>query len=248
MSTTSQPSAELAALAAEVAAASAAQSAPPPAASPSEVVLEVPGTGEVFKGATLEEAAQKLAQAKANTTTALRDRERQIRELQAVSATPPGPDLGTTGTFSSQKYFEIWEKNPLEAQNYLDSFRPEVQQVMSTFNEVDSRLAAAQFTQRCPDYPVGDPQVADALMAEMDRLGRNADPDMMALTWYEMRDRGAIKPVNVQEQPQSYQPPRAAPIPVSAGSPPPADAIRQFENMSTADMEAYLKKIGMKAY
>src|SRR5690349_17065980 len=80
------------------------------------------GDGTVYEGASQDELFEKVKGALNHTKTAIKDRERQIRELRDRQVKPIEPPK-TEEKFDQAKYETLLGKDGLEAQQYLDSFK-----------------------------------------------------------------------------------------------------------------------------
>jgi hypothetical protein len=182
-----------------------------PAGFPGEFTL---GDGTVVKASNWEEAFQKVADMKVNTATALRDRERQIEELRQTPVqqqqTPPPP---TTG-FDQKHYWELMNKDPLEAQQYMDAARFGVQpeQVQSLYQEVFNttqysadKKEVEDFMQSNPDFP-GTKEATDKVWNIMAQENFPITARNLEYVYLRAVRDGEIEPLG-EEAPQAWVPP-----------------------------------------
>jgi hypothetical protein len=173
------------------------------------------GDGTVVKAANWEEAFNKVAEMKVNTAAAVRDREEQIRTLQAAQTSTTTTTQPASGTFDQKYYWEIMNTDPVAAANYLDATRFGVErpeQVPQLFNEMRSvsvnsadTMEITAFQQMNPDFP-GTPEASGLII---DRLAARNAPLTAANLDYEYLKAvraGDIVPL-IEESERPFVPP-----------------------------------------
>jgi hypothetical protein len=206
-------------------------------------------TGEVYKGKTEAEVIEALKKGKEEATVTIRDRERQIKELREKDA-PLTPAKGEV--FDKTKYYELMSEDPMGAFHYQMAYVMGVdpahagealRYAYQTAQAVDARLQNALFREKYPSAPYGD-DFADTMMNHMTDSRRAWTAENLGMTYLELKEEGKVK--------ESKQ---DAPVPAEGDAPPPnpgksssgvsSDTMSQIEKMSTNDLEAYLKKLGV---
>jgi len=165
-------------------------------------------TGQVYKGATRDEAEEKLRVSQEEATRTIRDRENQIRTLTAEKLASQQPKQESKdGKFEMEKYHNLLATDPLQAAYYLDSFRPEYRDAIATVETVKRANAAGTFMRRNPDY-VDTPENS-ALLAErlQQEEGNWSNPDHMERAFYGLIRDGKMKREVEPEKPAKPTPP-----------------------------------------
>lgn len=180
---------------------------PAPAATPDPQEYEIKlATGQVYKGATRDEAEQKLRFAQEEATKAIRDREQQIRTLMAEKLASQQPKPSGDAQFETAKYHELLASDPLKAAYYLDSFRPEYKDAIATVETVKRANAAGTFMRRNPEY-VDTPENSTLLAEKMQLDGGDwGNPDHMERAYYGLIREGKIKREAEPEPAKAAQP------------------------------------------
>lgn len=181
-----------------------------------EVVLKTKG-GEVFKGKSWEEVAQKAAQAKEDTGIALRDREGQVRthestisDLQrATEERRETTKASTTTQFGQQAFLTQIETDGSQAvgtalahffgYENTDELRSDFKGIQEATESYKENYHIAVFSQRNPDYPGGEKPSA-ALMQELKNRGVDFTADNLENAWNQMKRSGDFKPLEIGEQ------------------------------------------------
>ena len=224
---------------------------------PLEIKLE---DGSIYKGASKDEVITALGKAKVDTAKAMRDREEQVRRLEGQLEqyrTAAKPAESAAPVLDTAKYYALWERDPLLAQNYLDSVRfgvADPAQVPARFNRMHDltedyhdKLQMATFYQRCPEYlPSNDN--ADLILARLQTEGRDLSAENLESAFRGLVRDGKITPA----APATAGGASPAPAPGQSNAPPPSlpgagggggtlPTSESFENLSTEDMEKALR-------
>lgn len=216
---------------------------------PVEVTLD---DGTVVKAANYQEAFQVVSKMKVDTAVALRDREQQIRDLQATQQQQVQQTQQPVKTgFDQKHYWELAGQSVMDAQNYLDQHRfglnspEEVPQVFQSMHNTSVKTGddfeVKAFISRNPDWPATD--AASQYM--MDKLKEEKRPltseNLEYIYLRGVRD-GAIEPL-AQEQTGTFIPPTLG------GSSPEASgkmgSLQDFASLSADQQQEVLKKAGM---
>jgi hypothetical protein len=173
--------------------------------------------GSKIKATSYEEAFNKAVDMKVNTAAALRDRERQIEELQAkISQQPPvqpTPPASTTA-FDQKHYWELMNQDPLQAQQYMDAARFGVQpdQVQSLYQEVFNttqysadKKEIEDFMQSNKDFPATK-EATDKIWAIMGQENFPITSRNLEYVYLRAVRDGEIEPLQ-EESPQPWVPP-----------------------------------------
>lgn len=204
-------------------------------------------TGEVFKGKDEKEVLGKLAKAKEDATYAIRDREEQIRGLQA----PPPSPASEGQKFDPQTYYNLFAQDPQAALTYQLSFlvglpaeevAPAIRYSYDVSQHAAALLETSAFHQRHPEFPGGD-EATDLMIRKLNEKNMDWTADNLELVFSELSREGRLKPA--QPQPETSH--HVAPPPsFSPSAPSPSsDIISSFENLSSAEQEKLLRKWGM---
>jgi hypothetical protein len=229
-----------------------------------EVVLKTKG-GEVFKGKTWEEVAQKAAQAKEDTGIALRDREGQVRthestiaDLQrATEQRRETTKASTSPQFNQQKFLTDVETDASEAITSAlahslgfensEEFRTFVKRTGDATESYIENYQIGVFSQRCPDYPGGDKPSAALMQALKDR-GVEFTADNLENAWNQMKRSGDFKPLEIGKQETTTTTRTGAPPPLEGtrgagggGMNEDEEMMEKFGNMTVEQQEAFMK-------
>lgn len=217
------------------------------------------GDGTVVKGASLEEAFKTVAKMKEDTAAALRAEkeerlrlETQFHETQAELERLKAPK--NDGEFNKNEYYRLLNEDPISAQNYLDVHRFGTEDPVSRFNEVSSRVdelyqqnISATFVARHPEFSQSEADAIAMTNRYRELLGRGHPYayDTMELAYSQLLSEQKVKPT--ERTPEKDDTPNPS---LSAGAgaqiqDAATDEIRKLENMSTEQMEAYLRSKGV---
>lgn len=171
-------------------------------------------TGSVFKGTT-DEIIEQMKKSIEHGTRTIYQNNQELERLRSAAQTPQTPTPQTPVSADDQvnaKYWEKWQKSPVEAQDYIDSVRlgvPEeqVRQVLrGTLQQTQVTLqqqGGAEFQQRCPDFP-SSPEASQALVAAMKQRYGNSTPssaaelaDRLEVTYGQLVRNGQITPADL---------------------------------------------------
>jgi hypothetical protein len=228
-----------------------------------EVVLKTKG-GEVFKGKSWEEVAQKAAQAKEDTGTALRDREGQVRthestiaDLQrATEVRRETTKTSTSPQFNQQKFLTDVETDASEAitsalahslgYENTDELRNDFKGIQEATESYKENYHIAVFSQRCPDYP-GGKEASAALMQGLKDRGVDFNAENLESGWNQMKRSGDFKPLEIGEQ-ETTTTTRTAPVHLegtrSGGGGGMTDyeqMMADFDKMTVEEQEVFMK-------
>jgi hypothetical protein len=229
-----------------------------------EVVLKTKG-GEVFKGKSWEEVAQKAAQAKEDTGTALRDREGQIRthestiaDLQrATEARRETTKTSTSPQFNNQRFINQLDTDGPEAiasalahalgYENTDELRSDFKGIQEATESYKENYHIAVFSQRCPDYPGGE-KASAALMQGLKDRGVDFNADNLESGWNQMKRSGDFKPLEIGGQETTTTARTTAPTHLEGtrgagggGMNEDEEMMEKFGNMTVEQQEAFMK-------
>jgi hypothetical protein len=71
---------------------------------------------------------------------------------QSVSQLVNGQQTPQTQGFSQEKYLELWTKNPLEANQYLNAHDPTINAAVNQLEQIQWQQQAGQFREANPDF------------------------------------------------------------------------------------------------
>lgn len=219
-----------------------------PASGPVEVTLD---DGTVVKAGNWQEAFQAVSKMKVDTSTALRDREKQIRDMQATHQ-PAAPVVQAPAAgFDQKHYWEMMGQDPLGAQNYLDQHRfglesPEqVPQVFQSMHNTSVKTGDAfevqSFISRNPDWPATD-AATDYVMQTLQNEGRPVNAENLEYIYLRAVRDGVIEPL-AQEQTGTFIPPSLS----GSGASPagPMGSLDNFASLTADQQQEVLKKAGL---
>lgn len=229
-----------------------------------EVVLKTE-SGEVFKGKDWEDVARKAAQAKADTGTAVRDREGQVRDLQtkiadlqrATEERRETTKASTSPQFNQQKFLTDVETDASEAitsalahslgYENTNELRQDFKGIQEATESYKENYHIAVFSQRCPDYPGGEKPSA-ALMQALKGRGVDFTADNLESAWNQMKRSGAFKPLEIKEQETTTATRIGAPPALEGtrgggggGMSEDEEMMEKFGNMTVEQQEAFMK-------
>jgi len=213
-----------------------------PADFPGEFKL---GDGTVVKAANWEEAFQKVAQMKVDTATALRDREEQIRTLQA----PPPPVETQKEGFDQKKYWELANVDPRAATRYAlaSDLGVDPEQLPQMFNEMRNvsvqsadQMEINRFMQNNPDYP-GTLEVSSLLMDILANENRPLNSENLEYVYLRAVRDGLIEPIGEAGQ-QPFIPPSVQGGVSHSGGP---VTMSQLNSLTDEQYEDFLRKTGL---
>lgn len=140
-------------------------------------------TGQVYRGNTYEEVVQQLVTAQENASRRIHELSQQVPQVQPKPADQYDP----------AKYYEIFAQDPLKAQQYLDSFNPNVQRAMKVAEQVEDYAISNAFQQACPDFPQGDPRAADAVVEMAGKIMAAYNTDKLTVPVMVMAHHECVK-------------------------------------------------------
>lgn len=216
-------------------------------------------TGEVIKAPSVEEAL-KIAVKMSEDTKEVYHQEKQAREqleqqvaelasqVQKANAPPPPKP----GDFNKDEYYRLLNADPIAAQNFLDSYRFG-QDPVSYFQRVDKQMSEMQMynltgqflAQHGQEFPA-DKKNADIFgnhFNELVKQGHPADMSTMELTWQQVTNAGLIKPLEPKQEDIEREEPN--PSLRGGGHDIPDTELQKAENMSTPELEKYLREKGL---
>jgi hypothetical protein len=216
--------------------------------------IAIPGTPQVFKGATPQELLDQLVKAQAEATQTIRqerDRTAQLQaEVERLKTPPPQPSVTDE---KNQEYYTMWAKNPTEAtkQQLAEMLGVPadrvIQQLKTTMVNATAQTAANEFLARCDDFPDTQENVAKLTKMVGQKFGDNvqaATADNLELAYRELVRRGEIIPRQV---PSSGLINQSSPLPnIRGGSVPPnpvTDVMSQFSKMTADQMKEAIEKM-----
>lgn len=231
--------------------------------------------GSIVKGTTPDEVIKTLAKMKTDTSSALKEKNKEIEAMQAELAQlravqqAEAAKLAQSKTeqerqqriqqnngFDREHYYALLNDKPIDAQNYLDSFRfgiPDPQQVPRAFTAMQEKISAfeqqsvagAFIVEHYEDYD-NSPANNALLNARVTQLTSRGYPFEVAtlnIAYDQLVREGAIKPLEPQAAPPA---PEAPPNPsLSGNSGGAAPAMPEFGKMTTEELRAYMKAQGM---
>lgn len=223
---------------------------------------EFPGTftlgdGTVVKAANWQEAFEKVAEMKTNTSQALRDREEQIRQRDALleqhrTAPEPGknPVVSSPGDkFDQKHYWELMNNDPQEGQDYIDSFRfgvrqdqvrPLIGEIYQVSQHSADNFEVQSFNSRNPDFP-GTDEASDYILKKLVEENRPLTAENMEYVYLRAVRDGEITPLGEESQ-SPFIPPNLHGTSLSQND---AGVLEQIKNLPDDQLDAYYKKLGL---
>lgn len=231
--------------------------------------------GSIVKGTTPDEVIKTLAKMKTDTSSALKEKNKEIETMQAELAqlrAMQQAELAKQQTvkteqdrqqriqqsngFDREHYYALLNDKPIDAQNYLDSFRfgiADPQQVPRAFTSMQEKISAFEQQSVAGAFLVEHYETYDntptnnaALNARVTQLTSRGYPFEVAtlnIAYDQLVREGIMKPLEPQAPPPT---PEAPPNPsLSGNSGGAAPAMPDFNKMTTEEMRAYMKAQGM---
>lgn len=201
--------------------------------------------GTVYEAETPDALLAKVAKARDDAATALKDRERQIFDLKQQVPAKKEETPVKEGAFDRGEYFKLMEEDPIKAQDYLDGFRPVFKDVQAVAQQQKIRSEVMGFYANVPEYAkVETPELNTALQARLKERGREYTKDNLALSFYELKNEGKVTaPAAPATERPKAPPPSAGGSGGNTGTPEPDLAM-----MSRAELAAYIRKQGGEVY
>ena len=208
--------------------------------------------GMVIKGENAEEALKSAAKIIEDNVKYSRETKAQLEQLQQqfntvqqqVQAQKPKPE--SSNGFAKDKYYQLLNEDPLEAQNYLDAYRfgiSDPDQVPQRFNQMYEKISqldganlAASFANAHPEFP-SDTESANKLTERvriLNGMGHPADVHTLDLAWQQLLTEGTVKALEKEQEPEELPPS------LGGGGYTMAEA-QKAENMSDRELMALLK-------
>jgi hypothetical protein len=210
------------------------------------------GDGTVVKAGNWEEAFNKVAEMKANTAAALRDREAQIETLRAAQQAPPPNAPPPTSGFDQKAYWELMNADPVAAQNYLDAFRMGVdrpEHVPLLFNEMRNvstfsadNFEIQSFMQKNPDFP-GTDEAADYLINRLAARNAPLTADGLEYEYLKGVRDGVIEPLG-DEAPRTFVPPNLQSSSLGRDEQNILNQLRDPKQVPDDKLDDFMRKIG----
>lgn len=121
----------------------------------------------------------------------------KLAELEQKTAPKPPKKTSDDG-FSTERFAELVEKNPLDGINYALKYSPmtqELEQLRAWRDQQTQKTAAYEFREISNDF-TPEPQNVQALQNAVQTLGLNtANPGHLAAAWAFAKSQGHVKPV-----------------------------------------------------
>jgi len=220
-----------------------------------EIELKL-ANGNVIKAPNAEEALKIAAKMIEDNSAAYRETKASLDGMQSQYQTMQQqiealrPKETSTG-FDKDKYYQLLHDDPLKAADYQDSYRFGVdnpREYLANLSQkveiLDSQTLAAGFVNQHPEFP----QDADSAKAITDRMvalknqGFPVVQSTMDLAWMQLQNEGKLKPLDLENQQQEELNPSLGGTGSGAIA---ASEVQKAEQMSTKELEAYLKSKGM---
>ena len=209
------------------------------------------GDGSTYEAATPEELLQKVAQAKVDTSTAMRSREDENKELrrqnkEAAEAARAPKHTETTG-FDNSAFLDQIDKDGSAAvvsglEHHLGlepgEFKEQFNRQGTAAEEFIQNSHMQAFFARCQDYPGGD-ESAKLICDLLDSSNRKYTADNMESAFRELEREGKIKALDIKGKGAETTktgpnpPPQLTTTGGGAGSP--MDDIQERFNKMTVD-------------
>lgn len=213
--------------------------------------------GTIYEAESQDELFKKITGALDNTKVALKDRERQIREVRQQQPKPEEkPSEKTTGTFSRDKWLELMESGtdgPLKAQEYMDSFRKpewakkaeEREQVVQQTETLQQEILKFYASPTGQQYAkVETPELNQKILQYMaDRNMPRTSANFKEAFW-DLKEAGDI-PVASEKKEKPKAPPRT---PDSGSSRETPTNEPDFDKMSKEELAKYIRSKGVEVY
>lgn len=219
---------------------------------------------EPIKLSTGEEFAnlETLKKAKVDTSEALRDRERQIKELQAALEKNQPPVSDKKNGFDKVRFWQLMDEDPIMATNYAISFgwfggeikpeevQGEVIRIKSVVDYVEDMGQVQSFLTRHPEYPGGE--AGEMVFEAIKKSGEQWNANTIERHYLVLKDEGKIKPLTddqMKEQglaPSRLTAPPSLPAGGGTGDTSLDAQIAAAEGLSKKDFDALLVQTGLK--
>jgi len=174
-------------------------------AAPPQTLSYTAADGTVYTAASTDELFKKVTKALDHAKTTVVARERELSELRPKPT--PEPEK-----YNHNKYLELLAEDGISAQEYLDSFRPDIQKTRQIIAESEEtanrRKALLAFHSAIPEYAkVETPEITEAFKQRLNETGRAITADNLKLTYFELRSEGKIPAVLPAPEPPAPPPP-----------------------------------------
>lgn len=211
--------------------------------------------GTVYEADSDKALFEKVTKALNDTKAAVKVREREKRELiNAAEAQPAEPPAAEA--YDKKRYYELMDQDPALAADYLDRYRYGVENPREVFGRVaQDRIAqrvGMEFYAKVTEYAqIETPALNKMLFDRMEEQGRaKTSPDLMALTYYELKNEGKI-PKAAPTRRKAEVPPDAPPeSPTGGGGGQPSGepTYAQMMNMKKEELAEHMRKNGIQVY
>lgn len=127
---------------------------------PTEFTYEFPDK-RVYKAASEKELLEQVGNRYKelyNHAETLKGENKTFRESVAQLAT--GQPQTTTQGFSQEKYLELWTRNPLEAQQYVNQHDPQYTSAVSKLEQIEWQNQTGAFLAANKDFPMSETNTA----------------------------------------------------------------------------------------
>jgi hypothetical protein len=219
-------------------------------------------TGEVIDAPNYEEALKIAVGMAENTKDVYKEEkakrealEQRIASIEAATAAANRPKP-TEGAFNQEKYYELLNRNAVEAANYVDAHRfgindpnsvPQVFQSMQRDISVTRQeaMGAAFLQQHAKDFPQTPESTAELMKSFKEYIGQGypATVETLNLAYGQAVTQGHIKPLD-QKEAQERQEPNPS-LSGSGASGIDAAEMNKVESMSDKELEALLRSKGL---
>lgn len=205
--------------------------------------------GTLYTADSQDDLFKKVAKARDDATLTIKDRERQIYELRHPAKPPETPAKNGNG-FQKERYYQLLDQDPIEAQNYLDEYRLGTKNPRETIEKFEAREARTaqeenlrQEVMKFYATPTGQqfakietPELDQAMMTYMNEQGIERNALGFRTAFLEMKEAGRIPK-------QGKRPEREAPPPKSVGGGNELSGEEpNYDTMSTKDLQDAMER------
>lgn len=222
-----------------------------PAPPPQEFKISLED-GSTYVGNSWEDVANKVAKAKMEASKTIRSREEEMAGLRQELASKKEPEPEPPAEFDREKYWKMWEEDPLAAQQYMNSCDPNYQRIASISEESDEAHQVARFNAhmfRQEKYLSPEDSQPIIKYFQDNNLRFNASKAVEVMN--DLVASGKIKISELKDAPpeRTTQPPQPPPGPPEGEEQTPPggeDMIEKARTMSLDELKDFINTEGMK--
>ena len=205
---------------------------------PLEVKLK---TGQVYRGNTPQELLAEMAKAQENSSVRVKELSDEVERLKTQAPAQQQPP--DENQWSPQTYFDIWQKDPLQAEEYKAKFDPKARQLEALMGRMQQTSELDNFKANVSFYPSADEAQAFADEFTKARLAPTAAN--FELVFWRMQNQGKLAPPQAQVKPHQAPPPH-----IGGGSAPQQGMISEadFARLGSEKQALVLAELKARGY